>query len=72
MTVRLVQEKDGIELKASCDLPGPEQEFVRHVSWGALERLGAAAVALEFARAARTAHATAVFPPVRRRLKSQK
>jgi hypothetical protein len=73
MTARLVQEKAGIELRASCDLPGPEQEFVRHVSFGALEHLGAAAIAREFARAARAAraaHADTVLPTVHPSLKS--
>jgi hypothetical protein len=72
MTAKLMQEKAGIELKACCELPGPEQEFVRHVSFGALEHLGAAAVAREFARAARAAHAGTVFPAVRRPPKSPK
>jgi hypothetical protein len=72
MTVRLVQEKAGIELRSCCDLPGPEPEFVRHVSFGALEHLGAAAVAREFARAARTAHAVTVSSAVPRPPRSPK
>jgi hypothetical protein len=70
MTARLVHEEAGIELRASCDLPGPQQEFVRLVSFGALELLGAAAVAREFARAARAVHAGAILPAVRRPPKS--
>jgi hypothetical protein len=58
MTARLVQDKGGIELKATCDQPGQNGEFVRHVTFSALEHLGAAVVAKEFARAARAALAS--------------
>ncbi len=58
MTARLMQNKDGIELKATSDEPGMQREFVRQVAFSTLDQLGAAAVAKEFAREARQALAS--------------
>ncbi|MBS0580765.1 MAG: hypothetical protein JSR36_16020 [Proteobacteria bacterium] len=55
MTARLIKGAPLIELKATYTSAGPGQEFVRQVSFSALEQRGAAAVAREFARDARAA-----------------
>jgi hypothetical protein len=58
MTARLLQNRDGIELKATADDPGSQREFVRQVSFSTLDDLGAAAVAKGFVREARKALAS--------------
>jgi hypothetical protein len=58
MTARLLQTKDGIELKATSDGPGMKREFVRQVAFSTLDQLGAAALAKSFAREAREALAS--------------
>ena len=59
MTARLLQNKDGIELKATTsDDPGMQRAFVRQLTLSTLEHLGAAAVAKEFVREARKALAS--------------
>ena len=55
VTARLVQDASSIELKAVREGAEPDQEFVRSVTLTALEHLGAAVVAREFARDARNA-----------------
>ena len=57
LTARLLDGKDGnrIELKATRNGAGDVEEYVRHITLAALERDGAATVAKEFARNARTA-----------------
>lgn len=55
MTARLLQNNDGIELKAASDGSGPKREFAQQVTFSTLDHLGATAVAKEFARAARKA-----------------
>jgi hypothetical protein len=65
MTARLLEEQDEIELKAVCDDSGPNREFVRHVTFSALDHLGAAAIAKGFARDARAALSRTSAPAVR-------
>ncbi len=55
MTARLLQDRDGIELRATCGDPDAKREFVREVTFSVLDDLGPAAVAREFARDARKA-----------------
>ena len=66
MTARLLQDRDGVELKATADLAGAKREFVRLVPLGSLDRLGAAVIAKEFARDARKALASTAAPGARR------
>jgi hypothetical protein len=59
MTARLLQDKEGIELKATSEDPVMKRVFVLQVSFGTLDDLGADAVAKEFVREARKALAGA-------------
>ncbi len=59
MTARLLQDRDRIELKATCEDPGMKREFVLQVTFNTLDDLGADAVAKEFVREARKALAGA-------------
>ena len=66
LTARLVEDVEGIELRATRNDRGTSHEFVRHLTFSALDALGAAAVARQFAREARAALAKPEGPALRR------
>ncbi len=71
MTARLLKGAPVIELRATRGGASVGQEYVRQVSFSALEQRGPAAIAREFAREARAALAAGPERTIRMRARRQ-